>query len=218
MVFCVNSPSSDLVSRVSSASISDAMAQRFSHRWHVLDLVSPTHGRVLHGWAATVQFLPRREDVRDAGVHDFAPATLAVAGDDAAGRVLVVATGSYRDAAVAGGKKLTLVDSLGFAGLVTDGRLRDFDEARELGSTAYCAGETILADRSDVMAFRTDVPVELAGALAVPGDWIYADSAGAVIVPADVVVEVLEAAVERERADAAESQSIRRSHRRAPHA
>jgi regulator of RNase E activity RraA len=212
----VNGPAFDLIPGVSSASISDAMAQRFSHRWHVLDLVSPTPGAVLHGRAATVRFLPRRDDLRDAEVHDFMPATLAAAGDDPSGQVLVATTGSYRHAAVAGGKKLTLVDTLGFSGLLTDGRLRDFDEARQLASVFYCGGETVLADRSDLMAFETNAVVELAGALITPGDWIYADAGGAVIVPGDHVQDVLEAAAERERADAAESDRIRRTYRRAP--
>ncbi|MDH3226029.1 MAG: RraA family protein [Thermoleophilia bacterium] len=201
---------------MSSASISDAMARRFSHRWHILDLVSPTPGAVLHGWAATVRFLPRRDDLRNADVHDFMPATLAAAGEDPSGRVLVVTTGSYRHAAVAGGKKLTLVDALGFSGLLTDGRLRDFDEARQLSGVFYCGGEAVLADRSDLMAFEANAAVELAAALITPGDWIYADAAGAVIVPGDHVQGVLEAAAERERADAAESERIRRTYRRTP--
>ncbi len=212
MVFPVNNPTSELISRVSSASISDAMAQRFSHRWHVLDLVSPTPGAIVHGRAATVRLLPRRDDVRDPSIHDFSPTAQAAAKDDAQGRVLVVATGSHRDAAVAGGKKLTLVDSLGFNGLVTDGRLRDFDEAKALGAVSYCAGETVLADREDLMAFETGVPIELAGVLVMSNDWIFADGAGAVVVPGDALDEIIAAAAEREAADARESQRIRDSY------
>jgi 4-hydroxy-4-methyl-2-oxoglutarate aldolase len=214
LAFSVKTPPPDLVTAVSSASLSDAMATRYQHRWHVLDLICPRPGAVLHGWAATVRFMPRRADLRDPDRHDFAPAVLACAGDDAAGSVLVIACGSYRDVAVAGGKKLTLVDALGFNGLLTDGRMRDFDEAGDLRAVAYCSGETVLADTRDLMAFDHGLPVELAGVIVSPGDWVYADAAGAVVVPGDAVEEILEVAVERERADAAESRRIRAEHAR----
>ena len=210
LMFGLNTTSSNLVSAVSSASISDAMAERFSHRWHVLDLVSPTPGAIVHGWAAPVRFVPRRDDLRDPARHDFAPVIESAGAGD--GRILVIACGSYRDAAVAGGKKLTLVEVLGFRGLITDGRVRDFDEAAELNLVTRCAGETVLADRSELMAFEAGVPVELAGALVVPGDWIYSDAAGTVVVPGDHLEEVLKAAVAREAADAREVQRIRGEH------
>jgi regulator of RNase E activity RraA len=210
----VNAPTPQLIATVSSASISDAMAQRFAHRWHVPDLVSPTPGVVLHGWAATVRFVPRRDDVRDPDIHDFAPAAISAAQGGAEGRVLVIGAGSYGRAAVAGGKKLTLVDGLGFDGLLTDGRLRDFDEARGLAGTFYCSGQTPVADRADLMAFEAGVAIELGGALVTPGDWVYADAAGAVIVPGDHLGDVLEAAAERERADADASARIRQRHAR----
>jgi len=183
------------------------MAQRFDHRWHVLDLISPTPGAVVHGWAAPVRFVPRRDDLRDPDRHDFAPAIRSAG--DGAGRVLVIACGSYRDAAVAGGKKLTLVEVLGFRGLITDGRLRDFDEAADLDLVARCSGETVLADRSELMAFESHAAVDLGGALVVPGDWIHSDDAGTVVVPAAHLDDILAAAVAREDADAAEVARIR---------
>lgn len=209
-------PSATQLAQLSSASLSDALAQRSGHRWQVLDLVCPIAGAVLHGRAATVRFLPRREDRRDPAVNDFAPMVTRAAEGAPAAAVLVIACGSYRDTAVAGGKKLTLVDSLGFGGLITDGRLRDFDEAREIGMPAYCTGETIRADAGELAAADHGLPVELAGAVVYPNDWVYADRAGAVVVPGDLVDDVVAAAIERERADADESRRIREHYRREP--
>ncbi len=196
------------VAAVTSASLSDAMADRFAHRFHILDLISPVPDRVLFGPAATMQFMPRREDLRDPDVHDFAPVLADAVRDDGEGAVLVVSSGGCPDAAVAGGKKISRLKGLGMAGILTDARLRDFDEVDELGIAAWCGGETTLADRREAMPFSAGVPVSLESVTVIPGDWIYADAGGAVVIPAAARDEIIAAAVEREREDAAEVQRI----------
>jgi regulator of RNase E activity RraA len=52
------------------------------------------------------------------------------------------------------------------------------------------------------MPFLANVPVSLGGATVVPGDYVYADHSGAVVVPASVLRPVLEEAVGIEEADA----------------
>ena len=193
---------------MTSASLSDAMADRFTHRFHILDLISPVPDRVLFGPAATMQFMPRREDLRDPDVHDFAPVLNDAVGDDGEGAVLVVSSGGCPDAAVAGGKKISRLRGLGMAGILTDARLRDFDEVDELGIAAWCGGETTLADRREAMPFSAGVPVSLESVTVIPGDWIYADAAGAVVIPAAARDEIIAAAVQRELEDAAEVQRI----------
>ena len=201
-------PDPGLVAAVSSASLSDAMADRVAHRFHILDLISPVPDRVLFGPAATMQLIPRRDDLRDPAAHDFAPVLHAAAGDDPTGRVLVVSSGGCPDAAVAGGKKLSRLRGLGMAGILTDARLRDFGEVDALGIGAWCGGETTLADRREAMPYAAGTTLALEAVAVVPGDWIYADAAGAVVIPATLRDEVLTAAAERERADAAESERI----------
>lgn len=201
-------PDPEQVAAVTSASLSDAMADRFAHRFHILDLISPVPDRALSGPAATMQFMPRREDLRDPDVHEFAPVLHDAVGDEGEGAVLVVSSGGCPEAAVAGGKKLSRLRGLGVAGILTDARLRDFDEVDEMGIAAWCGGETTLADHREAMPFSAGMPVALESVTVVPGDWIYADAAGAVVVPAAVRDEVIAAAVERERADAAEVQRI----------
>ena len=184
------------------------MAQRYDHRWHILGLVSPTPGAIVHGWAATVRFLPRRADLRDPDRHDFAPVVRSAGAGE--GHVLMIGCGSYRDAAVAGGKKLTLVEVLGFrrpGHRWTSARLRR--GGRNSRSSPAAAARPPLADNSDLMAFESGVPVEIGGTLVTPGDWIYSDDAGTVVVPATDVHEVLAAALEREKADAEEVARIR---------
>jgi 4-hydroxy-4-methyl-2-oxoglutarate aldolase len=53
------------------ACIVDAMGRLHPHRAHILDLVTPTPGRLLFGRAATISYVPVRLDVTDPELHTF---------------------------------------------------------------------------------------------------------------------------------------------------
>jgi 4-hydroxy-4-methyl-2-oxoglutarate aldolase len=184
---------------LSSAAICDAMAKRFDHTAHILDLVSPTPGEVLFGQAATIRFFPNRGD-HHSGEDRFDSLLAAIAGK---GHVLVLGSGGHEDEALAGGKKVARIEAAGFTGVLTDGRLRDLDEIAEFELVAYCSGETVRAAGDAVSPLAANVPVEIDGVGVLPGDWIFADSAGAVVIPADAVTEVLAEAHLIEEKDAA---------------
>lgn len=195
---------------VSCSAICDAMMRRHGHRAHVADLVSPAPARWLLGPAVTMQFMPLRADVLEPARHDFsAMLDRAVAGRQAAGSVLVVGSWGHPDQPVAGGKKLSRLANLGLAGLVADARLRDFAEVVDLGLAAWCRGETVRQGGEVIMPFAADVPVAVGGVTVLPGDWVYADASGAVVVPADDLRAILEEAARIEERDAAEVARMR---------
>lgn len=192
---------SDLVAQVHAASLSDAMRKLYSHAHVVLDLVTPTPGRVLFGRAATLLFAPLRADVpKDA--QDFEKHLRAAVGDSGAGQVLVCVAPGAENSAVAGGVRLALVERLGLAGLVTTARLRDFEEVKRYPFAAYSRGETPMAGSAEAMPVASNVPVALGEATVLPGDFVFADAAGAVIIPAADIDRVLTLAVEIEAQDA----------------
>ncbi len=78
--------------------------------------------------------------------------------------------------------------------MLCDGRLRDFDELAAYTSAFYCKGETTRAGVDIVQPFVWNVPVVVDGVTVVPGDYVYADKSGAVIVPAAVATQVMTAA------------------------
>ena len=200
----------DVAAGVSCSAICDAMMRRHAHRAHVMDLVSPTPERWVLSPALTMQFLPLRADRFVPERHDFGALLLeAVGDDDPAGAVLAVSSWGYPDAPIAGGKKLSRLRNLGLAGLVADARLRDFAEVEELGIAAWCRGETVRQGGETVMPFAANVPVGLCGVTVFPGDWIYADASGAVVIPADDLRGILEEAVRIEERDAAEVARMR---------
>lgn len=199
-----------IAGRVSCSAICDAMMRRHAHRAHVGDLVSPVPGRWLLGRALTMQFLPLRADLLEPSRHDFgAMLDEAVADVDPTGAVLVASSWGHPDQPVAGGKKLSRLANLGLSGLVADARLRDFAEVVDLGLGAWCRGETVRQGGDTMMPFAANVPVAVAGVTVIPGDWVYADRSGAVIVPSDDLRPVLEEAARIEERDAAEVARMR---------
>lgn len=199
-----------IADRVSCSAICDAMMRRHDHRAHITDLVSPAPERRLLGRALTMQFLPLRADLLEPSRHDFgAMLDEAVADVDPSGAVLVISSWGYPDAPVAGGKKLSRLANLGLAGLVADARLRDFAEVVDLGLGAWCRGETVRQGGDTVMAFAASVPVCVGGVTVIPGDWVYADRSGAVVIPSDDLRPILEEAARIEERDAAEVERLR---------
>lgn len=197
------------LAKARAPALSDAMRKLHPHRHHVLDLVTPTPGRVLVGEAATMLFAPLRADVPKEA-QDFERHLLAAVGERGDGKVLVCAAPGVEHAAMAGGVRLAMVERLGLRGLLTTARMRDFDEARGYAFATYCRGETPMAGSAESMPVATGVPIALDGATVLPGDLVHASEAGAVVIPAKDLVRVLDLAEEIEAADAARVAKARR--------
>jgi regulator of RNase E activity RraA len=189
--------------RVSCSALLDALLDRYAHPSHVLDLVSPTPGRVLFGPAVTIRFIPTRSDLVHPVQNNFASNFYKAIGENGQGAVLVMSSGGHPDAALGGGRKLSRLRHNGLAGVLADGRLRDFEALGTYEFATYCRGETVRQGANLVMPVAANVPVEVSGVTVIPGDYVYADSSGAVIVPAGVVYEVFQDAAAREVRDAA---------------
>jgi 4-hydroxy-4-methyl-2-oxoglutarate aldolase len=69
------------------------------------------------------------------------------------------------------------------AGVLTDGRLRDFEELAGYDFAAYCSGEATHWGGDVVTPFQANVPVVVGGVGVMPGQYVYADAAGAVVIP-----------------------------------
>jgi len=196
----------DLVGSVTSASICDAMARRHSHRCHATGLSPARPGQVTYGPAATVRFAPRRDDMPD---HDLAAAARHAMADIPAGAVVVIAAPDAPAEAVAGGKKLAAVEELGAAGVVAWGAIRDRIEAATYRMGVWALSETPRASGDLLQVVEAGGIVAFGGVTITPGDWVYADAAGLVVVPFAEHLEVLGDAVAIEQADAEAVRRIR---------
>lgn len=184
----------DLLDGVAASDIVDAMGRIHRHRCHMLDLVTPSPGRRLFGPAVTISFFPTCEAVLDPDRFNFGRLFIEAVGDDAAGSVLVLASNGHSETSLGGGTKLSRAHNMGMAGVLADGRLRDFDELAGYQFATYCTGEATRWGGDIVTPHQANVPVVIQGVGIFPGDYIYADNSGAVAIRASEVEAVLEAA------------------------
>ena len=173
------------------ADLVDAMGRLHRHRCHILDLVSPTPGRVLFGPAVTISYFPTCSAALDPERYNLANLFYEAVGDDPQGKVVVLASNGYTDVSMGGGTKLMRLQHHGLAGVLTDGRLRDFDELAGYDFAAYCAGEATRWGGDEVTPFQANVPVVLRGVGVIPGVYVFADSSGAVVIPPGDLEQVL---------------------------
>ena len=199
----------DLVAQVRTADLVDAMGRLHRHRCHVLDLVSPTPGRSLFGQAATISYFPTCEAALDPERFNFARLFYEAVGDRPEGKVLVLAGNGHRDISLGGGTKVSRAHNHGMAGILADGRLRDFDELAGYDMAVYCAGQATRWGGDVVTPFQADVPVVIGGVGVMPGNYIFADSSGAVVIPEPQIRDVLEGALAVTAEDAAAIESIK---------
>lgn len=196
----------DVLDRVACASLVDAMGRVHNHRAHILSLVSPAPRR-LFGPAATIAFLPYRDDLPQTELGFGALFHQAV-GESSAGTVLVLSSGGYPDASHGGGTKLSRLQNTGAAGVLADGRLRDFDQLGDYAFATWCRGEATRWGGETVMPFAANVAVEIGGVCVIPGDYVYADASGAVVIPRPSLQRVIAEALNVEAEDARSLQEI----------
>ncbi len=177
------------------------MGRLHRHRCHILDLVSPTPGRVLFGPAVTISYFPSCSAALDPERYNFANLFYQAVGEDPVGKVLVLASNGYTDVSMGGGTKLMRLQVHGLAGVLTDGRLRDFSELAGYDFASYCSGEATQWGGGEVTPFQANVPVVVSGVGVMPGQYVYADSSGAVVIPDGQLEEVLAEARKIEAAD-----------------
>jgi 4-hydroxy-4-methyl-2-oxoglutarate aldolase len=201
------------VDGLKTADLVDAMGRLHRHRCHILDLVSPTPGRVLFGPAVTISYFPSCSASLDPEHYNLANLFYEAVGDEPEGKVVVLASNGYTDVSMGGGTKLSRLQDHDCAGVLTDGRLRDFDELARYDFAAYCSGEATRWGGGEVTPFQANVPVVVSGVGVVPGQYVFADSSGAVVIPAQQIDEVIEGARAVEAEDARYREEIERERR-----
>ena len=80
------------------------------------------------------------------------------------------------------------------AGVVSDGGARDYREIAELGFPVFCKGLTPYDSQGRMDGKERDVPIICGGIRVCPGDLLFADVDGVVVVPEEIAPEVIEKA------------------------
>ena len=182
------------------AGLSAALRKRGLHHC-LIDGLTPMHPeRKLIGTARTLRFVPAREDLfaSHGGGFNTQKQVFDAVGE---GEVIVIEARGDATAGTLGDILALRATQRGAAGVVTDGAIRDYDAVAEIGLTAFSAGPhpSVLGRRH--VPWDSDVAVACGGATVLPGDVIVGDSDGLVVIPADVLDEVVDATLENEDRD-----------------
>jgi regulator of RNase E activity RraA len=127
--------------------------------------------------------------------------------DDLAPNEVYVATGSAPQFALWGGLMTTRAMHLKAAGAVLDGYSRDTTEVLELGLPVFSLGgySQDQGPRGKVVDYR--VPVEIQGVRVRPGDIVFGDQDGVLVIPREAEKEAISLALEK----AATESSVRKA-------
>jgi len=114
------------------------------------------------------------------------------------GEVAVLACGGPTETIAPWGELLsTAARARGAAGCLTDGLVRDITRIRTMGFPVFHGGIGPLDTKGRAEMVERDVPVEIAGVRAAPGDWVMGDVDGVVIIPAGRAEAVFRAALDK---------------------
>ncbi|SDR61593.1 ribonuclease activity regulator RraA [Paraburkholderia tuberum] len=154
------------------------------------------------GRAFTVRFVPSREDLATPESWSSPNSTRGAIEQMTAGCIAVVDAMGVKDAGVWGDILCARMAKRGVAALITDGVVRDVTGVLSTGLPVWAAGAAAPPSVAGLTFVDWQQPVACGGVAVFPGDVIVADQDGAVLIPAALVDDVVQAAVEQERFEA----------------
>lgn len=128
-------------------------------------------------------------------------------GEAKKGDVLVVDAKGYMNNAMAGDFVIALAQTLGLAGVVIDGAIRDIDAIKKLEYPVFCKGVTTAASDKRGSG-EVNVPISCGNTVIHPGDFIIGDADGVVCIPQESVEDTIQKAIEKMKKDEEREQGI----------
>ncbi len=126
------------------------------------------------------------------------------------GEVPVLACGASGRIAPWGALLTTAAKARGATGCLTDGYVRDIRAIRTLGFPVFHGGIGPLDSKGRGEVAEIDVPVQVAGVRVAPGDFIFGDADGVLVIPRAIAKEVFAAAAEKLAGEARTEEALRR--------
>jgi regulator of RNase E activity RraA len=144
------------------------------------------------GWARTILCRDLHYDVPDPYAKEIEAVDSLLCGE-----VAVVGTGQSVRNAPWGELLSTAAAARGARGAVVDGLVRDVKKIEALGFGLFAAGIKPVDSRGRGVVVEYNTPIECGGVLVSPGDLIFADYDGVVVVPKSAVLETIRIASEK---------------------
>ncbi len=135
---------------------------------------------------------------------------IALVDDLKVGEVAVLACGASGRIAPWGGLLTTAARARGAAGCLTDGQVRDIRAIRKMGFPVFHGGISPLDSKGRGEVTEIDVVVEIAGVHVAPGDLVFGDADGVVIIPRAIEREAFTQALEKLKGEARTEEALAR--------
>lgn len=180
--------------RLCSGHLSDAMEMLDLRRTVILGftLLGP-HGAKAYGPAYTLRQLPKHASVgRTEGVVRH---TEVSSSPETAGHVIIIDVGGQTNVASWGEFHTFRARRNGAAGAIINGGLRDAPSIRDTGFPVFCKGFSPVKSRWDLETAAINEPVSIGDVQIRPGDLVFGDETGIVVVPEAHLDAVLERAL-----------------------
>jgi len=142
----------------------------------------------LFGLVRTLRFLPSRADVK-APVPNVRTQAIDTVGEN---EVLVFDAACCPRSSVLGDMMAARLVQRRAAGVITDGAMRDIDAILALGVPIFCAHLAPAPTAAPWMAWEKDVTIQCGGVLVQPGDWVFGDTDGVIVIPGSLLEFVVE--------------------------
>lgn len=156
----------------------------------------------LVGRAFTLRFVPAREDLATPASWGSPISTRAAIEAMPSGCIAVVDALGVTDAGIFGDILCARMQKRGVAALVTDGVIRDKAGVLATALPVWCQGTAAPASVAGLTFVNWQEPIACGGVAVFPNDVLVVDVDGAVLIPAALLDEVVQAGVEQERFEA----------------
>ena len=151
------------------------------------------------GRAFTLRFVPAREDLATPASWGAPISTRAAIEAMPPGVIAVVDAMGVTDAGIFGDILCARMQIRQVAALVSDGVVRDLDGVLGTGLPVWCQGAAAPSSVTGLTFVNWQEPIACGGVAVYPNDVVVVDNDGAVLIPAALLEEVLDAAIEQER-------------------
>jgi 4-hydroxy-4-methyl-2-oxoglutarate aldolase len=108
-----------------------------------------------------------------------------------AGSVMICAAHGSMHSALWGELLSTASSNAGCIGAIIDGAVRDVAKIRDLEFPVFARGTSVYDSQNRQRVIDLDIPVEIGGVRFCPGDLVFADIDGVVVVPQEVETEAV---------------------------
>jgi regulator of RNase E activity RraA len=176
-----------------TAVVSDSLDQLGVRTQAMREYLRPVHGQcTCAGWARTIACSDVYHTPED-------PYSIEIEAVDSLlpGEIAVVGTQKSVRNAPWGELLSTAARARGARGAIVDGLVRDVRKIEEIAFPVFAAGIKPVDSMGRGIVTAYNVPVECGEVLVSPGDFVFADSDGIVVVPKDIVKEVIAIATDK---------------------